>query len=228
MKTIKRQYHPLVVYGFYAGLLPNEHLKNIPNSTLSYWRSFNHKTFFGYDWVSGYIETDIQLKDVARRKVGISIIRFVGRMYKCYDQLLADTKSFKRVIKKNASLVIATIDRLNSYVNNLHLSCKLVKISTTQYYRLKNKVHCTASVLNLCYKTHPAQLSLPEATLITDCITNPENFYKPLCTLYYGLMRVGKLHCSLATFYKYASLIHGRRTKPVKETPLIIQGIKSL
>jgi hypothetical protein len=218
MKTIKRQYHPLVMYGFYAGMLKDEQLRIIPNSTLSYWRSFNHKEFFGYEWIHDYIETDIQMKDVAKRKIGITVIRFVGRMYKCYDQLLSDTKSFKRIIKSNATLVVSTIDKLNSYVNNLHLSCKLMKISTTQYYRLKNKVHCTASVLNLCYKTHPLQLSVPEAAIINDCITNPQNFYKPLCSLYYGLMRAGKLFCSLSTFYKYASLILGKRIKYEKET----------
>ncbi|HTA82659.1 MAG TPA: hypothetical protein VK783_07000 [Bacteroidia bacterium] len=48
MKTIKRRYHPLVEYSFYAGLLKDEQLKNIPNSTLSYWRSFDHKEYFGY------------------------------------------------------------------------------------------------------------------------------------------------------------------------------------
>jgi len=217
MKTIKRRYHPLVMYGFYTGLLKADQLKLIPNSTLSYWRSFNHTAFFGYEWVSGYIETDIQMKEVAKRKIGITVIRFVGRMYKCYDQLLADTKSFKRVIKKNSAIVVATIDKLNSYINDLHLSCKLVKISVTQYYRLKNKINCTASVLNLCYKTHPAQLSVLEATLIKDCITAPENLNKPLCTLYYGLMRAGKLFCSLSTFYKYALLIRSKREKRTKK-----------
>ncbi len=38
-----------------------------------------------------------------------------------------------------------------------------------------------------------------------------------MCTLYYGLVRSGKLYCSLATFYKYASLIFRRRTALVKE-----------
>jgi len=175
MKAIKRQY-PLVVYSFHAGLLKDEQLKLMPNSTLSYWRSFDHKEFFGYKWVHDYIETDIQMKDVAKRKVGIMVIRFVSNMYKCYDQLLADTKSFKRVIKKNAGIVVATIDKLNSYIHNLNLSCKLIKISVTQYYRLKHKINCTASVLNLCFKTHTAQLSVHEATIIKDCITNPENF----------------------------------------------------
>jgi len=67
------------VYSFHAGLLKDEQLKLIPNSTLSYWRSFDHKEFFGYQWVHDYIETDIQMKDVAKRKVGIMVIRFVIR-----------------------------------------------------------------------------------------------------------------------------------------------------
>jgi hypothetical protein len=217
MKTIKRQYHPLVMYSFYAGILKDEQLKIIPNSTLSYWRSFNHKSFFGYEWVRDYIETDIQTKDVAKRKVGITVIRFVGKMYKCYDQLLSDTKSFKRVIKKNAGVVVATIDKMNGYIQNLKLCCKLIKLSVTQYYRLKNKINCTVSVLNLCYKTHPSQLSITEASIITDCVTKPDNFYQPLCSLYYSLMRTGKLFCSLSTFYKYASLILEKREKPIRE-----------
>jgi hypothetical protein len=72
------------------------------------------------------------------------------------------------------------------------------------------------SVLNLCYKTHPKQLSVSEMTIIKDIITNPENRNRPLSSLYYELLRAGKLACSITTLYKYAAILFPGKKHPRK------------
>src|SRR4051812_40767088 len=81
---------------------------------------------------------------------------------------------------------------------------------------MKNKLNCSASVLNLCFKTHPHQLTLAEGTVIKEAVNNTFNERKKLSSVFYKLMREHKLFCSLSTFYKYASLLSER---PAKHKP---------
>ena len=74
-------------------------------------------------------------------------------------------------------------------------------------------MHCSASILNLCYKTHPHQLTIAENTIIKDAVNAPENYRKKLSTIWYKLMRNGKLFCSRSSVYKYASLLR----EPIKK-----------
>jgi len=135
-------------------------------------------------------------------------------------------KGYKRILKKNAEQVIATIDYLLMDMP-LEKSCKAFAITTNQYYRWKNKIHCSVSVLNLCFKTQPFQLSIAEVTTINETINKPENYFKPLCTLYYGLMRAGELFCALSTFYKYAGLLSERKKKRKEKTKISFRAKKA-
>src|SRR5204862_3406351 len=111
-----------------------------------------------------------------------------------------------KILKKNAERVIGTIDYLATEIS-LKTACRIFNISTNQYYRWKNKIHCSASVLNLCFKTHPHQLTMTETSIISDSINNPEYRCLPRVSIYYSLLNTGKLFCCMTTFYKYARLI---------------------
>lgn len=85
----------------------------------------------------------------------------------------------------------------------------------------KNKVKCTASVLNLCYKTHPAQLTIAECSLIKEAVNEPATERKKLSGILFKLMRQGKLFCSRSTFYKYANLVSDRILKRKGKKPAL-------
>jgi hypothetical protein len=50
---------------------------------------------------------------------------------------------------------------------------------------------------------YPQQLSLREVQVIDNAVNDPANFRLPLSTVFFQLLRAGKLFCSLSTFYKY-------------------------
>jgi hypothetical protein len=126
--------------------------------------------------------------------------------------LCAGIKNQRRVFKNNTSVILESIDYLATRIP-LNKACRIFNISTQQYYRWKNKTNCAASVLNLCYKTHPHQLTLAECSVIKEAIHDPANQPKKLSSILYRLMREGKIFCSLSTFYKYASLLSERGVK---------------
>ncbi len=120
--------------------------------------------------------------------------------------MCSSIKAYKKALKNNALTVVQTIDYLAGSIS-LNRACRVFNITTQKYYRLKNKVMCTASVLNLCFKTHPGQLTIAECTIIKTAINEAHNSHKSLTTIWYQLMRSNSLFCASSTFYKYASLL---------------------
>ena len=217
----KRVYHPLVVLCYVMGELSDEYVSDIPKSTLSYWRNMqDHKNLHGYDWVAHFFDSVVETRAVAERKMGKKVVRLMSRVYCCYDRLIDNMKGYKKTVKTHAHTVINTIDHLSDTVS-LSTACRFLRITTHQYYRLKNKLNCTASVLNLCFRTHPQQLTTKEVSVIKKGLDDP---YAPSVfrsDIYYHLLRQGKLACSLSTFYGYAALLVGnvlRKKKPKEWT----------
>jgi len=126
-------------------------------------------------------------------------------------------KNYKTVLKNNASAVVHAIDYLSREIR-VDKVCHFFRINTQQYYRWKNKINCTASALNLCYRTHPHQLTIAERSSIEEVLHDPLNERKKKATIWYKSMRNSKLYCSLHTFYKYARLLFNniKKRKSIK------------
>lgn len=214
----KRNYHPLVQFFFYAEMLSPEQLAQIPTTTIDYWRKNNHVELFGYPWVSSFFSEYQEYNQNQKRKIIFKSTRLCVRLFASFSILCAGIKGYKTVLKNNAAYIITTIDYLAKEIP-FDKTCKIFNITTQQYYRWKNKVKCTASVLNLCYKTHPRQLTIGECSIIKDAVNEPANQRKKLSTILYSLMRKGKLFCSRSTFYKYANLVSERIIKRKGKKP---------
>ena len=214
--TGKRSYHPLVQFFYFSGMLNKEQLKTIPKSTIDYWKSLQHQDMYGYDWVKKFFIQHRDFNAIAKREIIYKSVRICARALNGFADIFTNVKQYKKALRKNTLVLLNTIDRLACTLP-LEKSCKIFRITTNQYYRWKNKLFCTASVLNLCFKTHPSQLSLREIKIIEETINSPENIFKPLSTLRFHLMREGLVFVASSTFYKYAKLLCPNRPKPKKE-----------
>jgi len=205
MSQRKRNYHPLVVFFFYAGMLDENTLHKIPYTTKKYWESFNHSDLYGFSWVEEFYSDHKNFQVLTKRKIVFHSAITCCRVLECFSKLFSQKRGYKSVLKKNRQLVVATIDYLFTKMP-IKMACNVFRITTNQYYRWKNKIHCTASVLNLCYSSHPFQLSLKEVSVIRNAVNDPGNYNKPGATVYFGLLRENKLSCGKSSYYKYAWL----------------------
>ncbi|MCW3083931.1 MAG: transposase [Bacteroidetes bacterium] len=213
----KRSYHPLVLFFYYSKLLTNDQLAQIPDTTIAYWDKNKLEFMFGSDWVKGVSADYENFSKTQKRKIVAKAAKLCLKTLACISSVLDKTGNIQGIMKKNAKKVIDTIDYLVTEMP-VKKACRIFKISTNQYFRWKNKIYCTASVLNLCFKTHPHQLTIAEATCIKEAINNPEYKYLPGVSIYYSLLNAGKLFCSITTFYKYAQLLFvGEKLKRPKE-----------
>ena len=214
----KRSYHPLVVFFFYSGMLNEEQLASIPYTTRKYWSESEPVELFGYDWVSTFASDQQSFHEISKHKIIFKSARICCRVADCFSVLLSKRKGLNSLLKKNKQIVVTTVDKLAPELT-LARACKLFHITLKKFYQWKNEVHCAASVLNLCFRSHPMQLSVNDVSKIKDSVSDSLNQYKPRSSIYYLLMRSEKVFYGVSTFYKYANLTCGKfqRIKTKKE-----------
>jgi hypothetical protein len=206
-KTItKCSYHPLVPFLFHTNSLSENQLKAIPNTTRDYWKQTKLCELHGYEWVSHLSNNFEDFEKIQRRKIIFKSARLCAKIFSTIEILYCNVKVRKRIWKKHIPLIVETIDYLAKEMK-LSKACRIFNITTHKYYRDKNKLFCTASVLNLCFKTHPHQLTIAETSAISQAINHPYNFNKSISTIWYALLRAGKVFCGRSTFYKYTKLL---------------------
>jgi hypothetical protein len=65
----KRNYHPLVQYFYYGGLLNTNQLCCIPSTTIAYWNKNRPETMYGSDWVSNFSADVEELSKTQRHRI---------------------------------------------------------------------------------------------------------------------------------------------------------------
>jgi hypothetical protein len=206
-KTItKRSYHPLVPFLFHTNSLSENQLKAIPKTTRDYWKQTKLCELHGQEWVSHLSDSFEDFEKIQKRKIIFKSARLCVKIFSTVETLYSNIKVRKRIWKKHTPLIIETIDYLAKEMK-LSKACRVFNITTHKYYRDKNKLFCTASILNLCFKTHPHQLTIAETSAISQAINHPDSFNKTISTIWYGMLRKGDFFCGRSTFYKYTKLL---------------------
>jgi hypothetical protein len=212
MQQTKRTYHPMLMVMYFAGTLDKRVLREISPTTIQYWKSLDHTEMYGYDLIQDTFNNYTRLEFSIRKLVIQQSIRICSRIIHTYKSVLTHDV-YKKIYRKHAKTIIATIDTITPHIT-FKKACRVFEISEQQYYKWKNRIHCTASVLNLCFKVHPSQLQLQECQTIETAVTQSENVGKPWTTIFYNLVRIEKLSCSISTFYKYAHMYEAKRLFP--------------
>ena len=151
----KRSYHPLVIYYYYCNLLNPEQLATIPSTTIAYWDKNKLELMYGFDWVKGFSTNFEDFSKIEKQKIIAKAAKMCFKTLACFSSVLEKIGNIQGIMKKNAKQVIDTIDYLTTEMP-IKKACRIFQISSNQYYRWKNKIYCSASVLNLCFKSKSA------------------------------------------------------------------------
>lgn len=161
----KTTYSSFTKYCFQKGTLSKEIEKSIPRSTRHTWRKqsvslkedcllaeFESKCL---DYVSLFTENQ-------KTKV---IVTSLTEIILLHQKIIDAADNKKQLLAKNKQLILEMIDKLRA-VFNLKKSCEYLAISTHQYYSWKNNMDCKASLLKLCRKKFPTQLTNENVNVI--------------------------------------------------------------
>lgn len=203
----KRTYHPLIILLYHSKMLNLEQVQEIPYTTRKNWDSFAHSAYFGHEMAADYIQHFDQINTIYSRKYLRKSLKMMLFLSNGYRTILSEMDQNKKLLRQNAHRITLAITRMQAYSGQkISDIARLFGVSRDWFYRYRTKKNCRKSKLNKCFQDYPTQLTLADVSLIDTLVSNPENQRKPLTTLYYSVLRLGKLNCCYATFNKYAKL----------------------
>ena len=170
---------------------------------------------FGNEWFTLFNKEQADFLKIQQHRYLFKCLRVVLKTLKCFCVIQQQCSDFKKVLKENHSQIVSTIDYLKSTVT-LSNACKVFSISEQQYYVWKNKKYCKLSPFHFCLKKHPFQLTIKEFHIVKKSFENLSYSFLPKVSVYYDLLNRNLIHCSLSTFYKYASLVLESKLKTIK------------
>ncbi len=206
LKRKKRSYSTEFKRAYLTGLLPDSISKQIPPSTRSSWKNKSLNNLYGYDFIYANDEQMdfYQLKD--RYDKLLKVTKSLALIVMCYSEIINATSQRKKILKSSNALLLKTI-ALSASLVSLNRTLKWMKISYQHYYALLNKVDCKHSLMKLCRKKYPHQLSDKEIGVVKEYVTNDDFTHWSLSSIYCQMLRDTKSFMSIATFRKYAKWI---------------------
>ena len=206
--------------GIEEEVLPENFIKNIPNSTSHYWKNENPDKYLGAEFVTK-IDADLDnvklvlnenLKKInqgyfAFCRLYLTILSFIGK------------KQFKAIIKQNRNTVVDLIENLPDGFDK-KIVCKFLKISSNSYStwkRLKTYA-CSASPIGLCFKKIPHQISKAEIEILKKFMTNQKYIHWPISSIWGQAFKESKISMAISTWYRYVRILgySQARKKPKK------------
>src|SRR5450631_3891505 len=104
-------------------------------------------------------------------------------MAMCFSEIIYSVPYTKKFLKHSQALLIKTI-KLAANLVTLNRTLRWMKISHQQYYAWINKVHCIHSLMKLCLKKYPHQLSNKEINVVKEYVTDEAYLHWSLASIY--------------------------------------------
>jgi hypothetical protein len=206
----KFSYHPAILIAFYLHCLPPELLQHIPRSTRHDWNTKNVTALFGYDWYLQNQHLFSTLQQVAINKKLLKINKALLRAIALKRFITNYSNRIKKGLGNINSVALFNLSKITA-VTGLRTALKYLQLPYAAYLKIRKKQKCISSLLDLCRLKHPSQLLKKETGVIKTYCTDKRFIHWPLSSVYHQLRRDRAAFFSIATFYKYSSLLNLRR-----------------
>ena len=196
--------------GIHQKLLPEHFLSLIPPSTSHYWKKQNPGKYLG-DELALKIESSFEdvntLLDERAVRLRRAFVAFI-RLYLSVLQFIGENQ-LKAVLKKNREKVVSLIDNASQHFGNREGICKLLQISPESYRNWKRiaMYSCQQSLLGVCFKSFPQQISRKEITVLRKYMSNGKYAHWSTAAIWAKAIRNTDISMSLASWYRYAKAL---------------------
>jgi hypothetical protein len=221
-----QRYPTAVKLHFAACTLPKEYFADIPSSTKYYWKQLKPSLFWKSDDDSLFEHDTIQLLRLHLQNKRLwQLVRMLVYLLALYKQLLKRFEITRPDFMAARFFVLLCVRYAKQ--TSLNIFKRKLPFSYKQFCAWTNGKNCRNSLLALCRKRHPLQLSLEEEKAIKQYCNDKCFEGWSLSSIYCKLLRDEKLHCHISTFYKYCRLLNiTRKQKRFKKnyTPIAAQS----
>jgi hypothetical protein len=206
------QKHPaLVKHLVCTKQLHRYQIKTIPPSTRTYWKQQFKEDENVFD------TKGIFHKTLSNHNKAIQLLLAT----------LPKQKKKKTFWKKHLHLLTQLIDKCPTPEDKIQL-LQLLQISAQAYAKWTATPYCQFSLVNLCAKKYPTQLTGAEKNIIKQYMNNPQYAFLNRTQVYWKMRNNKALLITLKTFHKYCNLMglySHKRKKQANEKQLALQPI---
>lgn len=220
----KQSYHTNFKIKYRLGLMMEPEMRLVPSSTLRYWNKIEFSSMIGFDGNDPLMENLDFHKMFLTKTSLVKTAKCLWWLYTTYSGILEKTRSWKKTLRKHRQMVIQCIQRIAPALGH-ERACRLLKISYQQFFRWKHSVVCNESLLKVCKKNSPQQLSASEQQSIEKYLSDTRFMNWSLLARYYQMLHDKAAFMGLQTFYHYAGRLNVSRILPKKKKPC--KGIRS-
>jgi transposase InsO family protein len=196
--------------------LPESYSQQLHPSQISRYRNhFDVKQHFGNELINIADEVMDACKQMNGHKLDRKVIQGYLRLSVTMRRIFSGAKNFHKTTHAYKDQIVETVQRIQDVIP-VDKCAKIIGVatSTLRNWITSVRVRCSGSLVNLCRKVHPQQISSAETDAMSGLLKDEMFFYWPLVSLYYHALRNKIVSMSLSTWYKYAGLLAIRRLKP--------------
>ncbi len=217
----RKRYDTGVIYLYSKGkehLLPQNFRDNIPAANRCIWRKKDFNSFEGSQF--RYLIDALEERQYLRLKNRLLSKRIYGiaRLFSSLYPVMKESflKQFERDDSKRR-LVEGILKNKNAVP--LKESLRFIGMKPGTFYQYWNdiKFKCNESPLLKCVKKRPQQFSKQELATLERMLRSKKYRCWPIASVCYYASRIGRVHASLSTWYKYCRHLNIRRKRMKKE-----------
>ena len=196
--------------------LPDEYRRLLhPSQICRYQHQFDIKEYFGHELLNLSNEIADTCRQINQHKLDRKVVKAYLRLSLTVRNIFSTAKNFHKTIFASKDQIVETVQRVEHLIP-VDKRAQLIGVctSTLRNWIISVRVRCSGSVINLCRRVHPQQLSEGETNAMHKLLKNEQFIHWPLISLYYHALRNKIVIMSLSTWYKYAGLLAVNRPKP--------------
>lgn len=220
----KKSYHTNFKIKYRLGMLTKNETKLAPSSTRHYWKSINFCEMIGADADDPLMNNIDFHKAFLTKHSLVKIAKCLWWICTTYSELFEKMRGWKKMLRKQQQIVVKCIQQIAPTLG-FKRSCRLLKISYQQFFRWQNSFVCNKSLLKICRKNSPQQLTSKEQQTVKKYLDDKHFIHRSLLARYYQMIHDKAAFMGLQTFYRYADMLNILRIVPKKKKPRI--GIRS-
>jgi transposase InsO family protein len=144
------------------------------------------------------------VREFSQHRHAQAVFRAALRVQRFLVSCLATGRSVVRTLSRHKTKVVRLVDRVGDALGQRR-TLRMLGLTSNRLTRWRNSPsrHCPSSLLGLCLRTHPQQLSGTEVHTIKEVMSDERLCGWPLVSIYWRLVRDGVFGFALSTFYLY-------------------------
>jgi len=216
-------YHTALKTCFNLGLeeiIPDNIKKQIPYTTSQDWRNENNQKYIGHEFAEQFSKNLDQTKIILNDKVKYERMIFSAfcRIKITFIEMIGKT-NFQRILQSNKNSIVTLFERVKPLFNVKTL-CQFTDMKTKTYSSWKSiaRLKCPSSVLNICFRKVPNQISNKEINVLKKLMSEPKFFHWPTISIWAYAIRNNLATMSDSSWYRYCRILE-ISSKRVKQYP---------